>query len=344
MEEYKKILIVDDSEIDREVLKSILEDEFEVLEADNGYVALEMMMSKESRPDAVLLDLSMPLLDGLSVLRIMRENHLDDISVFMVTVEATKANIEKASQYHIDQFIKKPFDREEILKRVREKLGVEPKTELSASDMEETRKYISRLEELYNLYLRLSGKDTGRDERRAVFMRILLERNSIIGGEKETEKFRVEMLSKAAYLCNIGEMLLRNEAGNAKTEADEAADEKYRQHTVIGAKLVALNNERQCRKFVRICTDLCLNHHERCDGRGFPNGVSGSNFSIYAQLCGLLERFDDLFFKYKNHNEIQFDYVISYLKKDIGFVSERALTYLINSKEEILTYYARNYT
>lgn len=114
MEERKRILIVDDSEIDRTVLKSIMEDEFEVIEADNGYSALEIMLKKKEHLDVLLLDVSMPLLDGLNVLRILRENNLDDIPVFMITAEATKDNIEKASQYNITEFIRKPFNREEI--------------------------------------------------------------------------------------------------------------------------------------------------------------------------------------------------------------------------------------
>jgi len=127
MEELKKVLIVDDSEIDREILKSILEREFEVYEADSGYSALSMIKMGEKLLDAILLDISMPVLNGLSVLRIMRERGVQDIPVFMITSEATRDNIEKATHYNIKDFIRKPFERDVVLQRVRDGLGVTKK-------------------------------------------------------------------------------------------------------------------------------------------------------------------------------------------------------------------------
>lgn len=343
MEDLKRVLIVDDSEIDRAVLKSILDDEFEVIETDNGYSALEIILKKKEPLDAVLLDVSMPFLDGLSVLRILRENNLEDVPVFMITAEATKDNIEKASQYHIAEFIRKPFNREDILKRVRTQLGVVAKKSLTKADMDETKRYISDLEFLYKRYLNLAGGDKGRDERRAHFMKILLEKCPSVGKETEADLFRIEMLCKAAYFCNIGNMLLHNIAEDTESEEENADRELYRQHTVLGADIIRLNSSKHCRQFVQICADLCLNHHERYDGKGFPHGTCGKDISIYAQMCGLLEKFDDLFFRYSRHNEMQFDYVINQLKSDVGFVSEEVFALLVNSKAEIIKYYADNY-
>lgn len=333
----KKILIVDDSEIDREVLKSILENEFELIEADNGYAALEIILEKKERVDAVLLDVSMPFLDGLSVLRILRENNLDDVAVFMITAEATKDNIEKASQYRIAEFIKKPFDREDILNRVRSKLGVIPKMNLTKADIEETKLYMSALERLYERYLFLKGRNKGRDERRADFMKILLKKYTANEKDAEMDNFQIEMLCKAVYLCNIGEMLLPT------IHEDEKADSYiYQQHTSIGADIIQLNYSKHCRRFVQICADICLHHHERYDGKGYPQSIYGNNISIYAQMCGMLERFDDLFFNYSRHNEPQFDYVVNQLRSDTGFVSEEVLSLLVASGPEIINYYSIN--
>lgn len=327
----KRILIVDDSEIDRAVLKSILEYEFELLEADNGYSALDIILKKKEPIDAVLLDVSMPFLDGLSVLRILRENSLDDVPVFMITAEATKDNIEKASQYHIAEFIKKPFDREDILNRVSSKLGVAPKISLSRTDIEETKRYISHLERIYNRYLTLSGKDKGRDERRAHFMEILLKKHNVIGNETEADAFQTKMLCEAAYLCNIGNMLLENIPAESENENTDS-----QQHTAMGADIIQLNYSKHCRRFVQICADMCLHHHERYD-------TGGSAISIYAQMCGLLEKFDDLFFNCSRHNGLQFDYVISHLRNDAGLVSEEVLSLLEESKSDIIKYYMENY-
>lgn len=334
MGDLKRLLIVDDSDIDREILRDILEDEFELLEADNGYDALALI-KKETFIDAVFLDISMPILDGLEVLRILRENDRNNISVFMITSEATKDNLEKAFHYHIDDFIKKPFDRKDILNRVCTRLGVIPKELTAQDDISEIRRYISDLQQLYNSYLYLSGKDALRDERREYFMRILLENQNSSGKTPGYDRLDMELLCKAAYLCNIGEMLTPE-----FSEKDTSANTMHQQHTELGAKILQLNYAKDCERFVQLCSDICLYHHERYDGKGFPRGINGSHISIHAQLCGLLERFDNLFFYYSNHNAVQFDYVISQLRNDKGAFSEEALSLLEQCKNDILEYYA----
>lgn len=334
MGDLKRLLIVDDSDIDREILRDILEDEFELLEADNGYDALALI-KKEKSINAVFLDIAMPILDGLEVLRILRENDRNNISVFMITSEATKDNLEKAFHYHIDDFIRKPFDRKDILNRVCTRLGVAPKEFSAQDDSSETRRYISDLQQLYNSYLYLSGRDAMRDERRECFMQLLLEKWNASGKTPEYNRFDMELLCKAAYLCNIGEMLAPKPSGEGTSD-----DAIYQQHTELGAKILQLNYAKNCKRFVQLCSDICLHHHERYDGKGYPRGTGGSHLSVQAQLCGLLERFDDLFFPYSRHNAMQFDYVISQLRNDTGAFSEGALSLLEQCKDDIIAYYA----
>jgi len=343
MEDKKRILIVDDSEIDREVLRSMLDEEFEVTEATDGYSALDIIFTKGGRFDAVLLDVSMPLFDGISVLRVLRENNLQDVQIFMITVEATKENIEKASRYNIADFIKKPFDRDEVLKRLRKKLGVKGKVKLAKADIDETRKYISDLEYLYERYLDRTGQDKKRDVRRAYFMKVMLEKALQSGMETEKlDNFQIEMICKAAYLCNIGNMLLQDVPAGIELRGEMKESDNYQQHTVMGAYLLRLNYSKHCKRFVDVCAKICLHHHERFDGKGFPYGISGDNNSIYAQICGLLERFEELFFGYSKHNATQFDYVMDQLGRDSGFVSSEVFSLLVESKAEIVRYYNGN--
>ena len=104
----KKLLIVDDSEIDRLILKTILEDDFEIKEAENGYAAIEMLSRKMYIPDAILLDISMPLFSGFDVLRMIRDKQLVQCPVFLITSEATKDNVMRAAEFSIAEFISKP--------------------------------------------------------------------------------------------------------------------------------------------------------------------------------------------------------------------------------------------
>lgn len=336
MENLRRILIVDDSEIDRVVLRNMLNKEFQVVEVDNGYSALDVILKKgEDFFDAVLLDVSMPLFDGLTVLRILRENNLHDVQIFIITSEATKENIEKASQYNIAEFIKKPFNREEVLKRLRTKLGVARKTGFSKTEMDETRKYISDLEFIYNRYLGLSKKDKTLDERRAYFMRVLLDKSPDIELKTEAGKFKMEIICKSAYLCNIGNMLLQYLPDKIRP-ADQSV---YQQHPVMGADMLRLNYSKNCRQFVEICAEICLHHHERIDGQGFPHGVAGYRISEYAQICGLLEKFENLFFRFGVHNITKFDNAVDQLNEDSGFVSSNVLMLLVESRSEFVKFY-----
>ncbi len=343
MDDLKRILIVDDSEIDREILKSILVGEFKVIEADNGYSALEIILKNKEHFDAVLLDISMPVLDGLSVLRILRENDVEDVSVFMITSEATKDNIEKATQYNISEFIRKPFDRDEILKRVRSNLGVTARSRFTDEDIRETKRYISDLQSIYDRYLALLGADKEHNGRMVDLMRLLLEKYSSLVNEQGLDHFQIEMISKAAYFCNIGNMLLQNVPADAEQTNDKTANGVFYQHTVMGADFIKLNYSEHCRYFVDICADMCLYHHERYDGKGFPQGIAGDDIMIYTQMYGLLGRFDKLFFKCHGHNERQFDMVLYELEKDSGIVSREVFSLLQASKSDIVIYYNTHY-
>lgn len=342
--DYKKILIVDDSEIDREILKSILCQEFDIIEADNGFTALEIILREMNYLDAIMLDVSMPVLDGFSVLRFMKENKIGNIPVFLITAEATKDNVEKAVKYNVSEFIGKPFEREEILRRLKVKLGIIGKHNLTESDVRETNKYISDLEAVYNKYLTNLGEDSGHYKRMVDLMKILLNRYSVGSTEAELNSSQIEIISKAAFFCDMGNMLIPS--GNFPTKSvkqDDTGNDIDQSHTTYGADIVRLNSSKHCEYFVQICADMCIHHHERYDGKGYPHRIFGNNILIYTQMCWLVDQFDSLFFKYREHNELQFDFVVNEIAQDTGAVSEEVLTLLVDAKFNIVMYYNSKY-
>ena len=118
----KKVLIVDDSDTDRDVLKNILRSDYNVIEANSGFAALGVIAEKKKELDAIFLDISMPVFNGFAVLEKIKEKKISNICVFMITSEATKENVEKAAGYHIAGFIKKPYDADDIIERLKEAL------------------------------------------------------------------------------------------------------------------------------------------------------------------------------------------------------------------------------
>jgi len=337
MKDLKKILIVDDSDIDREVLKSILSEDFTIIEADSGYTGFEAIL-KQAELDAVLLDVSMPILDGFSVLQLMRDRNID-IPVFMITSEATKDNIEKAVQYHVSEFIKKPFDRDAVLTRLKSKLGVFDAVELGEEDIKETKKYIANLEAVYDKYLSNFHEDMKHYSRMVGVMRILLGHYTESALDFNLARERVDIISKAAYFCDIGNMLIPRGRGGHKEDEEENKNTNFGHHSLLGAEIIKVNPSKRCAYFVHVCSEICIHHHERYDGKGYPGKVSRNNISAYAQMCSLVDQFDNLFYKYREHNYLQFDFVTNELAQDKGAVSREVFQLLIDSKFNIVLYY-----
>lgn len=170
---FKRLLLVDDSEIDRRILRNILSKRFEIIEVGNGYAALELLMKKGSGIDGMLLDISMPVLDGFDVLRVMTENNIK-LPVALVTAEATAENVKHASQFGISDFISKPFDSQTVLDKICRIFGVsveagqEKEPEEKAAVGSETYvvdSYISKLKAIYDIFLKNSGLDPSHCER-----------------------------------------------------------------------------------------------------------------------------------------------------------------------------------
>jgi len=345
---FKKLLIVDDSEINRELLKNILINDFDILEADNGYSALEIIFKERNFLDAILLDISMPVLNGFNVLQLMRDNGIEDIPVFMITAEATKPNVKKAAQFNISDFIGKPFDSEEILKRLKTKFNMPLYSSkrrvlvnlLTEKDISETNTYISKLEKVFKNYLKNIGEDNGHYTRIVDLMKILLKAYSAKNTKAGLSDAHIEIISKATYFCDIGNMSIPSELVKSKSRnlSEESA---YQKHTVFGADIIQLNQSKSCRYFVNICTDICLHHHERFDGKGFPYKLNGNNISLYAQMCNIINEFDNAFSK-GDKDDLQFDIFMHDFSHDEKIVSKKILSLFNECRNDIISYYTAN--
>ena len=114
----KRILIIDDSEIDRAILENILFLDFNIETDENGYKGVERILKGAPRIDGILLDLHMPIMDGFGVLELLKENDITDIPIVIITAESTESNLIKAYPYNIADFICKPYDPDSLLPRL----------------------------------------------------------------------------------------------------------------------------------------------------------------------------------------------------------------------------------
>lgn len=340
-QERKRLLIVDDTEIDRIILKSILSTEFDILEANSGNMAFEYITTKSDQLDGILLDIAMPHIDGFDVLRFMEDKGVNHIPVFLVTAEPTRDNVERAMQYNIAEFIGKPFDREDILRRLRSRLGMTPVYNLTNEDLKSTMAYISDLEMLYKRYMTNFGKDDAHCRIMSDLMRILLTNYNKNLREGRLNPTAIDLISKAAYFCDIGEMLIPDKrlqlmGGQTRIQDLQQA------HTLVGSNIIRLNRAKSCEYFVEICASMCLHHHERYDGQGYPDGLYGDNNSIYNQMCRLVEEFEQMRSKFYGDKARPVKFVVKRLVSDnAAIVSSRLYSLLEDCEPQIIDYFMK---
>lgn len=344
----KKILIVDDSEIDRELLAEILKDDFAIVKAASGFAAMEILVSKKESIDAILLDVSMPVLDGFGVLKMMDENDIDDIPVFMITAEGTKDNIIKAAQYNVKSFIVKPFDSKEVLSRLRVLFNIKAAPVTPDANAAEYQKdayssmqtYIRTLQKVYVTYMKNNGIDPSHYERVSNLVKILMSQHVIAEKLRDINNDNIEIISKAAYFFNIGEMAIPDKivADTNRSDADEAI---YRKHAEIGSKIISMNRSTECRYFVRICSDMCMHHHERYNGTGYPHGLKYQENSDVTQIVRIADLFDSIIFSYPTQGDEQFDMAINQIVSDDGSCKPTLLNLAKNCKQNIMLYYKK---
>ncbi|MBD5133183.1 MAG: response regulator [Clostridiales bacterium] len=340
-QERKHLLIVDDVEIDRIILKSILCRDFNVAEASSGNMAFEYLTTKSDQLDAILLDIAMPHIDGFDVLKFMEDKGLSHIPVFLVTAEPTRDNVERAMQYHVAEFIGKPFDREDVLRRLRSRLGITPAYDLKNEDLKATWDYVSELEALYKRYLSNFGKDDTHYAIMVDLMRILLTYyNKYLRDDKLTPD-GIELVSKAAYFCDIGEMLIPDKRLQIMS-GSTTPQELVQSHTQLGSALIRLNRSKSCEYFVEVCSSMCLHHHERFDGQGYPDGLAGDNISMFNQMCRLVDEFEQMRSKFYGDKARPVKFVVKRLvNDDAGMVSPKVAALLEDCEPQIYDYFTK---
>ena len=343
---YKRILIVDDMEIDREILRNILKNDFDIMEATNGYSGLVTIFNGTPKLDAVLLDISMPIINGFDILEQMRENQID-IPVLLITAEATKENIKRAAGYKVSGFISKPFEPELVLQRVGAILKVETSEPvytgtLTSGIRADIDLYASKLKAIYLGYLKNNGQTDAKCALVSDIMKMIL-REYVVATSDHLDSANVDVISKAAYFYNIGKMALPDRFLTESKFDDDASRNIYQSHTTLGAGIVSLDELQSCKYFVQVCRDMCMHHHERFDGKGFPHGLKGDDISPYTRLCRIIIDFHESFFKKKTFNNIQFESTINEMKKDIGAYDGTLLNIFISCQPYIISYYIRKF-
>lgn len=301
MNEKPKILIADDSEINRALLKEILGDGYDYLEAEDGAAAVELMRQRTDI-SLLLLDLMMPGMDGFDVLRVMKYHAwLDEIPVIVISAAEDTANIERAYDLGVADYIRRPFERIMILRRVKNILMLYAKqkrlTRLVTDQVYEKEHNSVLMISILSHVVEFHNSESGLHVMHIrTLTDLLLHRLAQKTDRYQLDESDIALISTASALHDIGKIVIPEEILNkpGRLTAEEFAIIKN--HTVAGAQMLQDLGQAIARDepLLQVAHAICRWHHERWDGNGYPDRLKGDEIPIAAQVVALADVYDAL--------------------------------------------------
>lgn len=299
--EKQKILIVDDSEMNRFLLKDILENQYDVVESENGVQAVKLLSQQRADFCLILLDIMMPEMDGFDVLTYINKHHWNDrIAVIMISADDSPANIKRAYDLGAFDYISRPFDSIIVHRRISNTMflyarqrDLEKTIEEQFYEQEKNNKLmISILSHIVEIRNGESGLHV---QHISTITELLLKQLVQCTDRYYLSKSDITLISTASALHDIGKNSIPDAILNKPGRLTEEEFEVIKTHSALGAKiLLSLPFEQQESPLVKVAFEICRWHHERYDGNGYPDGLKGDKIPIAAQVVALADVYDAL--------------------------------------------------
>lgn len=310
----EKILIVDDVSTNRMMLADMLEGEYETEEAKDGREAIQILQERHAEFGLVLLDLGMPQFNGFDVMSVMKkQGWLESLPVIVITGEDSQEVEEKSLSLGATDFIRKPFNEAVVRKRVENTATLfSYKRSLESKVAEQTQ----TLKVQYKQLLQLSNRIRKNNEKIIEVLGMVTEYRDKESGEhilrvktyteiiameamKEYPEYqlteeKVQQIALASVLHDIGKICIPD---RILLKPGRLTDDEYefmKSHASRGAEMLSQISGAWDREFGDICYDICRHHHEKYDGRGYPDGLKGEEIPIAAQLVSIADVYDAL--------------------------------------------------
>lgn len=296
----QQILIVDDSEMNREILTEMLQDDFRILEAENGEEALKMLKQYDTGISLMLLDIVMPVMNGFEVLAAMaREHWMDDIPVIMISSEGSEDYIRRAYEMGIADYIRRPFDAKIVYQRVFNTIKLYAKQRrlisLVADQIYEKEKNNRMMVGILSQIVEFRNGESGPHVLHIqTLTRLLLERLVQKTGQYGLSWSEQYMISMASALHDIGKIGIDEKILNKPGKLTKEEFDIMKTHTLIGATMLENLKMYQGEILLEVAYQICRWHHERYDGKGYPDGLVGEEIPISAQVVSLADAYDAL--------------------------------------------------
>jgi putative two-component system response regulator len=308
------VLIVDDMEINREILEEILEDEYTVICAEDGRKAIELIEENKNRLSVMLLDIIMPDIDGYQVLDYMKEHgYIGKLPVLIISGENSIKVEKKCLEMGASDFIRKPFDSTLVHKRVQNVAELyDYKKDLEEKIAHQT----DTLRRQYKMLQKQAGELQKKNENIIDILGTVVECRDMESGEhiqrvkgyteilanemmKDYPEYgltpkKIEVIVSASALHDIGKIAIPDSILLKPGKLTKEEYEYMKSHTTRGCLILKNIRGAWDDEYGKCSYEICRHHHERYDGKGYPDGLSGDEIPISAQLVSVADVYDAL--------------------------------------------------
>ena len=300
LQNKSQILLVDDSAMNRMILKEILGGDYSILEAENGQECLEKMQAEAGNIALVLLDINMPVMDGFEVLKAMNTNHtIEDIPVIMISSDDSDDAIRRSYELGASDYVNRPFDARIVYRRVTNTIKLYAKqrrlVQMVSDQIRARENNTDMLVGVLSHIVEFRNGESGAHVRHIrIITELLLHRLLEISSQYPITAEQQDNIPLASALHDIGKIGIDEKILNKPGKLTPEEFEVVKTHSMLGAEMLHQLENFNEQPLLQTAYEIARWHHERWDGRGYPDGLKGDEIPISAQLVALADVYDAL--------------------------------------------------
>ena len=294
------ILLVDDSMMNRMMLAGILGEDYRILEAENGKQCLELLRANAGQISLVLLDINMPVMDGFEVLKAMNANHtIEDTPVIMISSEDSDAAIRRSYELGASDYVNRPFDARIVYRRVTNTIKLYAKqrrlVQMVSDQIRARENNTDMLVGVLSHIVEFRNGESGLHVRHIrIITETLLHRLLEVSDKYSISAEQQDLIPLASALHDIGKIGIDDKILNKPSKLTPEEFEVIKTHSMLGAEMLQNLDNFGKQPLLQTAYGIARWHHERWDGRGYPDGLKGDEIPISAQLVSLADVYDAL--------------------------------------------------